>query len=69
VYKEDIKYETFVEEVAPVEEKKAGEGAEGEAAEQAPADGEAKKKPAFNPKDFTWTATDRHPKNLPQLFL
>jgi len=57
---------------APVEEKKAGEVAEGEPpAEQAPADGEgaAKKKPSFNPKDWTWTATDRNPKNLPQLFL
>ena len=68
--KEEIKYETFVEEEQPKqEEKKAGEG-EAEA-EQPPAEGEAAKakKSAFNPKDFTWTATDGRPKNLPQLFL
>ena len=56
----------------PVEEKKAGEVAEVEPpADQAPADGDgaAKKKLSFNPKDFTWTTTDRNPKNLPQLFL
>jgi hypothetical protein len=69
ISKEEVKYETFEEEQPVVEEKKA-EGAEGEPpADQPPAEGEAKKKPSFNPKDFTWTATDRRPKNLPQLFI
>ncbi len=53
------------EEEAPKEEVKAA--AEGE--EPAPDQPVAAKKSAFNPRDFKWTASDRKPKNLPQLFV
>lgn len=45
-----------------------GEGEEEDA--QAPAEPEADeaKKSKFNPADFKWTITNRHAKNLPQLF-
>jgi len=42
--------------------------AEGEEAEQPPPE-EPKKTNAFRPEAWKWTATNRKPKNLPQVFL
>ncbi len=62
----DVVWEEFPPE--PVVEIKAKpEGEEGEEEEEAPPEedeGEAKA-PKFEPKDYSWTVTDRKPKNLP----
>lgn len=36
--------------------------------EEAPPEEEEAKKPKWNPAEFTWSVTNRHAKNLPQLF-
>ena len=66
---DDIQYEVFPEEpVAEVKPKKEGDEEE---EEQPPAeedeDGE-KKAPAFKKEEYSWTISNRKPKNLPQLF-
>ena len=67
VREDEIEYEKFPE--APVvEEKPKKEGDEEE--EEPPAeeeDGE-KKAPEFKKEEFTWTISNRKPKNLPQLY-
>ena len=58
-----------VEEVKEEAPKKGeGEEEEEEAEEQPPENEEEAKVPKWNPKDFKWTITNGHAKNLPQLF-
>ena len=45
-----------------------GEEEEEEAEEAPPEDPEEAKAPQWNPKDYKWTITNGHAKNLPQLF-
>jgi hypothetical protein len=69
---DDVEYERFEAAVmsARSEAKPAAEGEEGgeqPPAESAPADD--KKKSGFNPENWQWTATNRKPRNLAQLFM
>lgn len=66
---DEVEYEKFEATATPRKEeaKPAQEGEEG--GEQPPAEGGDKKKSAFKPEDYQWTATDRKPRNLAQLFM
>jgi hypothetical protein len=70
----EVVHEVFEkkEEVQVVKKQVGEDGEEIEAEQEAPADGGEegeKKAPAFNVEEYTWTVTDRRPKNLPQLFM
>ena len=62
----------MVSEAEQEEVKEAAPKAEGVEGEEAPPEEEAnpeeQKAPAWNPKDFKWTKTNRCARNLPQLF-
>ena len=62
--------EQIVVEETKEEAPKKGEGEEEEeeAEEAPPEDPEEAKAPQWNPKDYKWTITNGHAKNLPQLF-
>lgn len=65
----DMVEQIVVEEVKEeVKQKGEGDEDEEEADEPPPEDGEEAKAPSWNPKDFKWTITNGHSKNLPQLF-
>ena len=67
---DDMLEQIIVEEVKVKEVTQKGEGEEDEeeADEPPPEDGEEAKVPSWNHKDFKWTITNGHSKNLPQLF-
>ena len=70
IEEDDIEYERFeVPQQTPrLDQSKISEAPE--EGEQPPAeDLAAKKKPAWRPEDWQWTATDRKPRNLPLLYL
>ena len=71
VDEEDVEWETFEVVEAPKKEepKPVAEGEEQPPAEQPPAEDAGKPKNAFKPEDWKWTATNRKPKNLAQLFV
>lgn len=73
--KEDTEFTvdaSMVSEAEQEEVKEAAPKAEGVEGEEAPPEEEAnpeeQKAPAWNPKDFKWTKTNRCARNLPQLF-
>mmetsp|Transcript_7196 Transcript_7196/g.12137 ORF Transcript_7196/g.12137 Transcript_7196/m.12137 type:complete len:296 (-) Transcript_7196:59-946(-) len=62
----DLEYEKFPEPDPALNQPKP----KAEDEEEAPADEEGEKKaPKYKPEDYEWTITNKHPKNLPQLFL
>jgi hypothetical protein len=65
---DEIEYERFEAEKATPRQEAKPEGAE-EGGEQPPAEGAVKKKAAFRPEEWKWTAMDRKPRNLAQLFM
>jgi len=64
---DDIEWEKFDEPVHAKEEVKAA--AESEEGDQPPPEEPKKNLNAFRPEAWKWTATNRKPKNLPQVFL
>ncbi len=68
---DDVEWEQFEVEQPPAKKEEVKPVAEGEEppAEQPPAEEAAKPKNAFKPEDWKWTATNRKPKNLAQLFV
>jgi len=67
---DDVEYEVFeVQEPSKKEEAKPVAEGEEPPAEQPPAEEAAKPKNAFKPEDWKWTACNRKPKNLAQLFI
>lgn len=71
VDEKEVEWVTFEVQEPPKKEepKQVADGEEQPPAEQPPAEEAAKPKNAFKPEDFNWTATNRHPKNLAQLFM
>lgn len=71
VQEDDVEWEQFEVVQAPVKKEEPKPLAEGEEppAEQPPAEEAAKPKNTFKPEDWKWTATNRKPKNLAQLFV
>ncbi len=71
VEEDDVEWEQFEVEQPPAKKEEPKPVAEGEEppAEQPPAEEAAKPKNAFKPEDWKWTATNRKPKNLAQLFV
>lgn len=70
----EIEHEVFEkkEEVQVIKKQVGEDGEEIEAEQEPPADGGEdgeKKAPAFKVEEYSWTVTDRRPKNLPQLFM
>lgn len=70
---DEIDWERFdISQTPRTEQAKPVEGDEAAAESQPPAEDPAaavKKKNAFKPEDFQWTASDRKPRNLAQLFM
>jgi len=64
----DIEYEHFPEPEVKEVKPKSDEDGEEEPVEQQQNEDEEEKKPKFKVEDYTWTVSDRRPKNLPQLF-